>query len=77
MDFNEKLAVWLAGQNQLFEDQSIQEEVFSLIDNDLEHGCLDEEAKVLILKILKSTLSLSFILKNNIKDAEKLIKYLE
>ena len=77
MNFNEKLAVWLSGQNQLFDDQSIQEEVFALIDNDLEHGCLDEEAKGLILKILKSTLSLSFILKNNIKDAEKLINYLE
>ncbi|HAD79026.1 MAG TPA: hypothetical protein DCF99_05980 [Flavobacteriaceae bacterium] len=77
MDFNEKLAVWLAGQNQLFDNQSMQEEVFALIDNDLEHGCLDEEAKQLILKILKSTLSLSFILKNNPKDAEKLINYLE
>ncbi|GEM_PF-2223883 len=77
MDFNEKLAIWLQGQSLLFDEESTQENIFTLIDNDLEHGCLDDEAKTLIMKLLKSSLSLSFILKNNQKDAEKLINYLE
>ena len=77
MDFNEKLAIWLSGQEMLFEDDSFQENVFALIENDLDHGCLDDNSKELILKLLKATLSLSFIIKNNRTEADKLIKYLE
>lgn len=77
MEFDTKFAIWLREQRDMCENEDFQEQIFTLIDNDLEIDLLNDEDIELILKLLKSNLKLSFILKNNKKPIDKLISYLE
>ncbi len=76
MTFDNKMSMHLEELNDLLTKEGTQEELFKLIDDDVERGSITEEGKKLIVILLKTSLRLSFTFQRNPKDTEKLINYL-
>lgn len=77
IDFNFKLGSWLNCQQQFFNNQNIQEELFNINETVSKIDEFSEKEKDMIKTMSSSFLKLSFIINNNPSKAEKLIQYLQ
>ena len=74
-DFNEKLAWWLKDTSIFLLDyEDSQERIFDVLNFNEDLGLEDEESEM-IQKVFSRMLKLSFIMKNNKEELEKLITY--
>ncbi|SDE57271.1 hypothetical protein [Riemerella columbipharyngis] len=77
ISFEVKLSSWLSTQLDFFDNASIQEKIFDIMEMVDIIGFFNEKETMLLKDVLKSYLKLSFILKNHPDKTEKLINFLK
>lgn len=76
-NFNDEIGWWLSCQIELFKENDVQKALYEIESEHLKHfPDITEREQNILKEVIPNALKLSFILKNNPKEAEKLVNYL-
>lgn len=75
MSFYVEFSEWLMEQQKMYDNESIQKDIFSLLRNEEAFNLMSTDQKEILVKLLETSLSLSFILSNNKAKTDNLVGF--